>query len=438
MIFMNMEVALADSDWRKIANQRIADHRQGDFTITLVDSQGKAQPVNGEVKIRQTRHHFHFGMCMGDYFTDDPLDVRYRQFILDHYNTIVAENDMKWGNNQRNPGPPDYVRADRIMQWAQENNLAVRGHCIFWAKEKFVPQWVRELDDNQARRAIDARIESIVPRYRGKLIAWDVNNEMLDGHYFKSRFGDDIYAHMFKRAAELDPATPMFINDYAILDKPDRTRALIDHVQWFREKGAVIGGLGIQEHGCERFAHPLAWRPMTLQTSEAQDAKAKWIIPHVSENERRRHMDESSQTIYHTLDQLSATGLPIHLTEITSRCNDHQLRADGLELVVRTAFSHPQVQAIIFWGFLGARHWFGQEAALVKEDWTLTASGQRMQQMLLQEWRTHAVVTIQNQDQLTFRGFFGTYELIFTTSLGTRSYTVALTPQNTVAQIELD
>jgi len=36
-------------------------------------------------------------------------------------------------------------------------------------------------------KAIDARLESVVPHFRGKFLHWDVNNEMLHGDFFKSR-----------------------------------------------------------------------------------------------------------------------------------------------------------------------------------------------------------------------------------------------------------
>jgi len=66
-------------------------------------------------------------------------------------------------------------------------------------------------------KAIDARLESVVPHFRGKFLHWDVNNEMLHGDFFKSRLGESIWPYMFKRARELDPDAKLFVNDYNII-----------------------------------------------------------------------------------------------------------------------------------------------------------------------------------------------------------------------------
>ena len=48
---------------------------------------------------------------------------------------------------------------------------------------------------------------------------WDVNNEQLHGQWFEEATGNDfILDHMFEEANRLDPTTPLFLNDYAIVN----------------------------------------------------------------------------------------------------------------------------------------------------------------------------------------------------------------------------
>ncbi len=431
----------AENDWRTLANQRIAELRQGDFVVQLTDTQGNPVTFTGPAEVRQVRAHFHFGTCFaGDALSDDPVEVRYRQFILDHFNTLVSENDMKWYSNQREPGPVTYERAERMMQWAAQNNLVVRGHCIVWEKREFNRPWVRDLTGDALRQAIEARIDSVVPQFKGRLIAWDVNNEMLDGNFYSQQLGEEIRADIFRRVARLDPVTPLFLNDYSILGNKARTQALLDQVNWFRQRGCKIDGLGVQEHGCERFARLPA--PAKQNNDAPADAATSpdeplTLSPEERASQRQRRMEQSSRQIYATLDELTVAGVPIHLTEISSRSRDHQIRADGLEVMIRTAFSHPQVEAILVWGFWSKRHWFKDEAALVDDDWNLTLAGKRLQHMLLEEWRTRTQANIDGQGQLRFRGFFGNYEVTLPTSAGPRTIQVNLTPEQRQVEVTI-
>jgi len=51
------------------------------------------------------------------------------------------------------------------------------------------------------------------------------------------------------------------------------------------------------------------------------------------------------------LDKLSVLNLPIWITEYDSVTPDEYRRADNLENLYRTAFSHPSVEGIVMWGF---------------------------------------------------------------------------------------
>ena len=65
--------------------------------------------------------------------------------------------------------------------------------------------------------AVDARITSVVSRYRSRLSHYDVNNEMLHGGYFHRRGGPSLVVRAFQLAASIDPSALLFLNDFHVV-----------------------------------------------------------------------------------------------------------------------------------------------------------------------------------------------------------------------------
>lgn len=387
-------------DWRTQADQRIEAIRKGGFTVTVTDADGRPL-ADTPVRFRQVRSAFLFGTAFtGNPDRDTPTERRYRQWILDHFNCIVHENDLKWYTVEKRRGVANYDRADAILDWGDAHELKVRGHCLFWAREKWVHDWVLEVARNEGPDALRAEvidhIDRTVARYRGRLIAWDVANEILDGGWFEQQLGEGTQAMIFRRAHAIDPGTPLFLNEFDILGNDEKTDRYLALIGRLRSQGAPIGGIGIQEHSAQRFV--TEDRPV----AEADDN----VI-----DETPRFRPDRPEAIYRTLSRLhEATGLPIHLTEISSRTDDPVQRANGLEALFRVAFSHPAVECIMLWGFWQNRHFAGENAALVDGQWRLTPAGERIEQLLLHEWRTDVTLTTDAAGQVSFRGFYGDYE----------------------------
>jgi GH35 family endo-1,4-beta-xylanase len=398
----------AHADWRAEADARIEQLRKSNFTVRVLDAQG--QPLaNAPVTVRQTRSAFQFGTCVGgNPASTNQHEQLYWQFVRDHFNTLVAENDMKWYAIGQDPDRRNFAPADRLLKFAAENGFAMRGHCLFWSKKKFVQRWVQDLSSADFPPAVEQHLDAVVPHFRGQLIAWDVYNEMLDGGYFESRLGDGIAAHFFRRAHELDPAVPLFVNEYHVVDDDERTAQYIALVRRLQRAGAVVGGLGIQEHAAERLSGQLA-------------------PPDPTHPERANMPAMSPADMVRRLDKLGELGLPIHLTEISACTTDQVQRADALEAAYRVAYSHPRVEAIMLWGFWEKRHFLGDRAALVDKDWKLTPAGERVTQLLLREWRTKLTGVTDGAGKLQFRGFHGTYQVQAGGVTGTVTLTAAQT-----------
>ncbi len=386
-----------ESNWRAEADRRIDRLRKGDLAIEVCGRDG-APLKDARVEYRLKRHDFLFGTAIAYApFADAGEHGRhYRQFILDHFSGLVCENEMKWYATEVERGREDYAAADALLAFAEQNGLAMRGHCLFWEKEEFAQRWLAALGQKDLRAAVERRLASAVGRYAGRHVSWDVNNEALDGSFYRQRLGPDATAWMFKEAARLDPKTPLFVNEYGILGAPEKTERCLEFIRDLRAHGAPVGGIGVQSHDCDRLA--IDGRNAVLAPGE----RPEWLL----------RTPITPEAFNATLERLhGATGLPIHLTEVSAKFPDAGRRGELLEMLLRLGFAHEAVDAILLWGFDAKTHWMGPDASLVNADGTLNAAGTRISRLLGEEWTTKGIGVTNADGRLAFRGFFGTYDL---------------------------
>jgi GH35 family endo-1,4-beta-xylanase len=48
-----------------------------------------------------------------------------------------------------------------MVAWAQENDIQLRGHCVFWEDTQTVQPWVRALDNTGLKAALDTRLNQV-------------------------------------------------------------------------------------------------------------------------------------------------------------------------------------------------------------------------------------------------------------------------------------
>ena len=84
--------------------------------------------------------YFYIGAAV----TTRSLVSPHRELLLNHFNSITAEYQMKLDSLQPfslNPADDVYAfeRADQIVEFALQNDMRVRGHTLIWAKS--TPGW---------------------------------------------------------------------------------------------------------------------------------------------------------------------------------------------------------------------------------------------------------------------------------------------------------
>src|SRR5699024_8447850 len=85
-----------------------------------------------------------------DYFSIgaavNPLTIRTQKELLKkHFNSITAENEMKFEELQPEPGQFTFDVADKIVAFAKGNGMKVRGHTLVWHNQ--TPDWMFTNED---------------------------------------------------------------------------------------------------------------------------------------------------------------------------------------------------------------------------------------------------------------------------------------------------
>lgn len=179
--------------------------------------------------------------------------------VRTHFNSLTAENAMKWQHLQPAPGRFDFALADRFVKLGQRRRAQVIGHTLVWHAQ--TPDWLfknadgSEVTRDELIRRLRTHIATVVGRYRGKVSGWDVVNEAIrdeDGTLRTDKpwyriLGEEAVFVAFEAAHEADPAAELYYNDYS-LENPVKRAGVLKLVQAIRAHGLRIDGVGSQGH----------------------------------------------------------------------------------------------------------------------------------------------------------------------------------------------
>ena len=110
-------------------------------------------PAGTSVRVSQVRHEFWFGAALASQLfspqADADLVAKYQEVFLENFNAAVTENALKWHSMERRRGDVHYETVDAILAWTEDHDIPLRGHNVFWGVPNFVPQWQKDLDDEE-------------------------------------------------------------------------------------------------------------------------------------------------------------------------------------------------------------------------------------------------------------------------------------------------
>ena len=332
-------------------------------TATVQNRTGAVLPSTAEKGLKDYyRDYFPVGVAV----SPRALKTAEAQLILQHFNSVTAENAMKMGPIHPREDSFYWKDADSIVAFAQRHNFRVRGHTLLWHNQ--APLWLFTDDkkDTVSKEVLLQRLEqhikTVVQRYKGKIYAWDVVNEAVSdapGEYLRNSpylriIGEEYIAKAFRWAHEADPQALLFYNDYNEIS-PVKRQKILRLVRSLQSAGVPIHGVGLQAH---------------------------WAV-----NEPTREQLEN------TLKDFSSLGLQLHITEMDVSVYDkeHDARerrpADSDTLftaqkearqleIYKTSFElfrkyRNQISSVTFWNISDRNSWLDNFPVRNRKDYPL-------------------------------------------------------------------
>lgn len=187
----------------------------------------------------------------------------FRAALINDFNSITAENDMKMAAIFMGPDSYDFSDGDAIVAFAKTNGFRVFGHTLIWHNS--IPNWL------QNYQGTDEAFETLIKNYVQNTVAhfalekttrngeevsvvagWDVVNEAFtdqaEAAIFRERLGEDYVAKCFQWAREADSDVLLFYNDYNLERVASKTARVVNMVNDFRTRNIPIDGVGFQMH----------------------------------------------------------------------------------------------------------------------------------------------------------------------------------------------
>ncbi len=289
-----------------------------------------AQTVNKPLRASAERKNFYIGAAVGMHpFHTESI---YRDTLKREFNIIVAENVFKWEEIHPGRNSYNFTDTDALVNFAEANGMKVRGHTLVWHSQ--LPSWLTNgnFTRDELITILQDHIKTVVGRYKGKIVAWDVVNEAIaDGGGYRTesfwyqKLGTDYIKLAFQFAREADPDTKLYYNDYANEDLNAKSNAIYNLLVGLKNEGVAVHGAGWQMHMENGFRVP----------------------PSFIANAQR----------------LAQIGLEISITELDVRvplptnAAAFQEQAETYKSILNFCLSQPNCKALLTWGFTDKYSW---------------------------------------------------------------------------------
>ena len=200
-----------------------------------------------------------------DYFkigaavTVNDFSGTHSELLKKHFNSITAENAMKFGEIHPEDDRYDFEKPDIMMEFAKNNNIKMRGHTFVWHGQ--TSEWVfldkngKEASRELLLERLQQHVKTVCDRYRDIVYSWDVVNEAIEdktGEQYRDTkwrriLGPDYIKTVFDIVKQHDSKSSLVYNDYNN-EQPEKLEKTCRMLEELLNKGTPIDTVGIQAH----------------------------------------------------------------------------------------------------------------------------------------------------------------------------------------------
>src|SRR5271156_6132684 len=139
---------------------------------------------------------------------------------------LVCETEMKWVALRPDPKEYTFYQADRMVDWARDNHMLMRGHTLLWNQPQWFPKWLANYDfgtrpATEAERLLRDHITTVCTHFGTRVFTYDVVNEAVDestGELIETVFtkylGPEAIDICFDAAHKAAPHAKLVYNDF--------------------------------------------------------------------------------------------------------------------------------------------------------------------------------------------------------------------------------
>ncbi len=402
----------------------IERHRKGDVSLRLTD--GSGQPLPGvRVALTQKSHDFGLGcnLFMLDELETAEKNETYKRLFAETFN--MATLPFYWRDLEPEEGKPRFAAdsprvyrrpaPDLCLDFCKAHGIMPKLHNLNIDGNVMMPDWVPRGSAEAVKGALTKRFAQIAERYADRIPCVEVTNEAL-----KHR----------------DGCTPFYEEDDYISWSYRTARRYFPHNELVINEGTpqVLWKLGGEMSDAERTLfigsrspyYMLLQRELAAGTPiDAIGIQYHFMVP------RERAVSTANTLadplyLYRVLDKFAEFGLPLQITEITlpaysNRPEDEEVQAQLTRLLYSVFFSHPALEAAIYWNLPDGYAWRAEPGdmtagenyyygGLLRFDLSEKPAFRVLRDLFHRQWRTECVLTTDGEGRCAFRGFYGEYE----------------------------
>jgi len=253
--------------------------------------------------------------------------------FANYWNQVTPENSGKWGSVESSRDNMNWGTLDTAYNYAKNRGMAFKQHTFVWGSQE--PSWIGSLSQSDQRAEVEEWIKAYGQRYPNTDYIDVVNEPLHAPASYKNALGGsgstgwDWIVTAFQMARQYCPNAKLLINEYGIISDTNAANNYVKIINILKSR-SLIDGIGIQ---CHSF-----------------------------------NMDNvSTSTMNSVLNILSATGLPIYVSELDMRGDDNtQLQRYQQKFPV--FMNNSNVKGITLWGYIQGTMW-------ESEAWLVTSGG---------------------------------------------------------------
>jgi GH35 family endo-1,4-beta-xylanase len=331
---------------------------------------------------------------------------------------------------------------DRIMEYAEENDMRFRQHNLIWGRNpqgnvNQQPTW----SDNMLQNPTG--LDGGGPTTNSVALRNEISERI--EYYLEDRahryYEVDIYNESYHTGSNQNHASTTYWEHY--------TPAGIASI--YKESKDAIAAAGstakayineynvLQQEGGDFFANWYSRHFETLQQAGRDAYEGEDVIDGIGFQYYAGSGSHNPARIYAVMQNLAVEGLPMHLTEfgISSGTTDPTTQANILSEALRLVFGMPDTTGFTMWGFWAGAVWSGApNGVLYNNDWTIRPTGTAWNN-LQSQWDTDLSVAVGADGTINFDGFWGDYELTIGDTIGAPTYDLTLTKGDTLYSLPI-